>query len=179
MIRDADLWKDDLVATREALAKIARQRMHARRTHVAIERALFLGFYAVRKLFLDGHLSPPLAENPVSVTRFSFRGVDFGRQNQHLLDRWYEMDNPVPATLSLRRICNQFVHSFVFIIQLEQDSTISGFYVVSDDFRKKSLYFVALSDVLRLFYLVGKDRSSHRGHDVNRTTERPGVSLVE
>lgn len=67
------------------------------------------------------------------------------------------MDNPVLAKLSLRRLCNQFVHSFVFIIQLEQNSTIRGFYVVSDDFRKKSLYFVALTDVLKV---LGTDKLS-------------------
>lgn len=55
---------------------------------------------------------------------------------------------------SLKKICDQFVHSVHFSPLVPDGSFCVGFYFVSDYDRKKELYYIQLVNVLNVFLSV-------------------------
>ena len=75
--------------------------------------------------------------------------------NWHQLNRLYDMSTENKERHGIRYLCNQFIHSYIFVMCGE--FRIDGFFVVSDRMRNGKVYYVPLSDILHAFRLVGHD----------------------
>lgn len=71
-------------------------------------------------------------------------------------EMFYDIDHPFSIEISVARLCNQIIHSFVFQIYLEGDSTSVVF--VSDLDRDKHLNGISFNDLAGLFDYVGRER---------------------
>jgi len=54
-------------------------------------------------------------------------------------------------------VCNQFIHSYIFVPAQNKNGSLSGVYVSSDKAKNDKLYFVGVDQILDAFRLVGKD----------------------
>jgi hypothetical protein len=123
-----------------------------------VEREIFVGFYTIRKLISTFKLSKSTKQ--ISVTLESFpatQGEIVDYYNRHNFDELFELDLGTQEQHDLEFLCNQVIHSYIFIIGLCEDGIIKGFYLTSDRMRHKKLYFVPLAQVVSLFRTVGRD----------------------
>ena len=59
-------------------------------------------------------------------------------------------------TRNIRFLCDQFIHSFIFVPDITRRARVAGFYFSSDWARLKKLYFVQLRQVLSAFRTIGR-----------------------
>ena len=57
-------------------------------------------------------------------------------------------------------LCNQFIHSYVFVPELNESNQLQGFFVASDWQKDDSLFYIDVDTVIDLFNLVGNDHPS-------------------
>jgi hypothetical protein len=125
---------------------------------VNLEKDLFLGFYIIRKLMEARKLSVEVESTPVGVTSYPWKG---GRQihilNWDRIDEHYDYLASTSETISLRDLCNLFVHSYVYMPLMSDDRTLEALLVSSDRSRHKKLFSVDAVQTVALFRAVAGD----------------------
>jgi hypothetical protein len=159
VIADSVPWKRDLLRIAAALEKRKVQaRVHwTERTSFLVERDIMIGAYAVRKLVEARKLSDELCAERVAVRRHALKGSPPDIWNRD--DFWdhYDMTNGKRVPLSLTDLCNQIVHSYVWMMSATEDWLFDGIYVSSDRERMRSLYFIGVDALIDVFRSVGMD----------------------
>jgi hypothetical protein len=115
------------------------------------------GFYAVRKLIESQKLSQSLMSKHFTVTEFPPSGKAANLLNWHHIDRLLRLDEPNKTSVDLLSLCNQFVHSYVFVRSLSDQNKLTGIFVASDWKRRSCLYHIEIKQAVELFEEVGRD----------------------
>jgi len=157
MIWESGYWKDDLLRVAARLRRRQQQRRWPQVSLANVEKDLFLGFYAVRKLIDAGKLSDSTVAMTIAVAVHPRMGRAITKMNRHHLDELYDINTSVPGVLGLRELCNQFVHSYAFSTFHREDEGLDAVLVASDREKSVRLFKVSLVDVLTVFERVGHD----------------------
>lgn len=154
MIWESQFWKDDLLRKAQSFDKRRTQRRWPEASLAKIEQDVMLAAYSMRKLVEAEQLSDDVKHSSMKVRTFAATGKAVTRLNWHRLEELYELDAPAAGSISLRDLCNQFVHSYVFVPELG-DGGLQGFLVASDRERSARLFGVALVDFIQVLRRVG------------------------
>jgi hypothetical protein len=130
------------------------------KSYVRLEKELFIGFYAIRKLLDTFKVSDLSRSLTFDLACYQCIGnVDY--LNSHKIDELYDLDSIGTESRDINFLSNQFIHSYIFVPVLGEKAEITGVFVSSDWMRQKKLYFVAINQVLSAFRTIGKDNPSH------------------
>ena len=158
MIWESSYWKEPLLASARWLLHVRLSERSSERTYVRIEREVFFGFYSIRKLLDSQKIS-----DSTKLLSFDLRWHPNTKHvdhlNWHKLDKLYDLNVSRTETRDIRFLCNQFIHSYVFL-PAEDNRRLEGFFVSSDRDRNRKVYFVELRHVLTAFRTVGRDNPS-------------------
>ncbi len=170
MIYESYPWKRFLCRQSEILCRRKLQRRWSESSLACVERELFVSAYAVRKLLDSRKLSDELESTQVGVTRHSWNGrvVDF--MSRHDLDECYDLEVGRPVEIGIRTVCNQIVHSFVFVFSFGDDNGLDGFYVASDRSKHTCVYHVAIDEMIRMLDFVMVDEICAARWERNETS---------
>jgi hypothetical protein len=162
MIHESKYWKQPLLraATWLERASLVDDDDQREKLFAKIEREVFVGFYAIRKLLPTFKLSLATKRLKFELVRFTAKvpasKIDYF--NRHEIDDFYDLDRSDSEEKDLRFICNLIVHSYVFIIEVGEHRSIAGFYVSSDQSTAMGkLYFLGRDQVVQAFRMVGRD----------------------
>ncbi|CAK1742494.1 conserved hypothetical protein [Vibrio crassostreae] len=160
MIWESSDWKEPLLESASRLQKLSRSNEIDESEFVQIEKDVFIGFYAIRKLMDTAKISDSTKSFDVSLKCFpNLKPVDY--MNWHRLDELYDLSGKQCETKTLRVLCNFIVHSYVFMPEVNDEGHLVSFYVTSDKDRNKKLYSVSIEQVINIFKLVGGDYPSN------------------
>lgn len=156
MIFESRFWKDDLLRRADSLAKRKTQRRWSEASLAKVEQDLMLAAYSIRKLIESKKLSDSVASQ--TVPGRSFKPTDHGatRINWDRIEKLYDLSSSTAGTISAQHLVNQLIHSYVFMISLDERS-LEGFYVSSDRDRNKRLLHIGIDAFLALLRSVGSD----------------------
>lgn len=156
MIWESSNWKEPLLTSANYLRRVRLKEGTSGRTCVRIEKEIFIGFYSIRKLLDTFKVSDATKAMTFHLsTHKSRHQVDY--LNWHKLQQNYDLSASTAETHDIRFLCNQFIHSYVFIPAEEEDGRLHGFFVASDRDKGKKCYFVELAQIVKAFRVVGND----------------------
>lgn len=171
MIHESYYWKQPLLRSALWLEKALINDESSERVLARAEREIFIGFYAVRKLLETFTLSTTTKSLTYDLTFFSAQTNAtpdyFNRDN---LEKHYNFNTEALQTLDIEFVCNQVIHSFIFIFVLSESGHIDGVYLSSDRMRKSKLYFLPITTISQLFRTVGRDYPTEQHLTRNRET---------
>lgn len=174
MIHESKYWKQPLLRAASWMHKLRVQDSEVgERDLVRVEREIFIGFYAIRKLLETFKVSLSTKELRLDVQAFKAnteRKADYF--NKTNIDELFDLDHPCQEQRDIGFLCNQIVHSFIFLIATRENGALEGFFVASDSMRFKKLYFVGIDQVIHAFKLVGKDYPSSMQLRRNESTDQ-------
>lgn len=114
MILESSFWKEPLLRSASYLNHLRMSDRTSERTLVRIEKEVFVGFYAARKLLEAFKVSDKTKDSTFNLTWHpALRRVDL--HNWHDLDRNYDLAKLHTEKRDIMFLCNQFIHSYVFI----------------------------------------------------------------
>ncbi|CCG95774.1 hypothetical protein DET61_1154 [Marinobacter nauticus] len=154
MIWESSDWKEPLLKSAKWLRSVKFSDRTQEKTFVRIEKELFIGFYSIRKLLETLKVSDSTKKLKFEVEWYPNK-EPVHDLNWHHLDRLYDLSSRHLETRDIGFLCNQFIHSYVFVVA--GDAEIDGVYIASDKIRNKKVYFVSLQNILRAFRVVGRD----------------------
>lgn len=171
MIHESRHWKTPLLraATWLERLRLPDDEVAAERNLVRVEKELFFGFYAIRKL-----LDTLKVSDSTKAMRFELQWspcvapVDYF--NAHRVEELFDLKTSHRETRDIHFLCNQFIHSYVFVALEGEERQLVGCFVSSDRTRHEKIYFVGLAQVLSAFRTVGRDYPSSSHMQRNPTT---------
>jgi hypothetical protein len=113
--------------------------------------------YAVRRLHEAHKVSDALAARQWAIVEH--RLIDRAPDLWGRFEPWeyYDFESSHDVELDLTRLCNQIIHSWVWMISATTNGEFDGIYVSSDRQRRRSLYFMHVDVLVALFRTVGNE----------------------
>lgn len=142
MIWESRYWNEDLLRNADYLEEWLERVDWNEEELVGFEKAVLLSAYAMRKLAESYKLSDQTASRPVPVIKYPSRGEKVSLRNWWEYRELYDLESGNRETLSLLKLCNQLIHSFIFFVEPEdgEDVRISSLLFNSDRDRNRLLY---------------------------------------
>lgn len=159
MILESSFWKDDLLKLADKLQLRIIQKRWGGKNIFALEKDLFIGFYAIRKLIESEKISDSVKLKQYRVSEFEYRGSRNLVFNTFSFDK-YKFDQPKKRALTISQICNQFIHSFYFLPSFSEEGNLIGFYICSDHQRIKSIFLITIFDIIDIYNVIGNNYPS-------------------
>ncbi|MBX9470296.1 MAG: hypothetical protein KL839_21680 [Rhizobium sp.] len=158
MITESYYWKKPLLVGAKFIKKNLVAKDISEAQFARIEREIFIGFYAIRKLLeATGKVSAETHTMKVGLTRYEKREgrpvVDWYNRSEFW--EFYNLDKPVQESRDLLYVAHRIVHSFIFILSGEDGSC--GAFFTSDRDRNTRLNFICTDEIVRVFETVGQD----------------------
>jgi hypothetical protein len=165
MIWESRDWKEYLLKTALNLSKRIHQKRWTERSFFLFEREIFFAFYSVRKLIEAKKLSDYVVEAKISLQAFKSMGLPVTRFNRDGINELYDLQNPSSESIKLKDICNQFIHSYIFVPCFGESNELDGIIFCSDHTRKHRVFKLAIADLIEALKMVDSDYPSS-GHYV-------------
>ena len=160
MIWESHYWKSDLLKIATRLKKRKEQKKWFETSLARVEQDVMLGFYIVRKLKEAQKLTVSLVEQQVNIQAFPSNGINVTCMNWHRLNELYDFTLPNGQMRYLGFICDQIIHSYVFMVEFDDNSTIKGILFCSDQKRNTELYSLKIDKLIELFDDIGNNYPS-------------------
>ena len=160
MIWESHYWKRDLLKISKKLNNRQNQKKWFETSLAKVEQDIMLGFYTIRKLKEAKKLSDSIANERVLLEAFPATGKPVTYMNWHKLDELYDLSKPNGQSRHLGFICDQIIHSYVFMANFDEQSKFSGILFCSDKKRNVELYSLSLNKISNLFEKIGNDYPS-------------------
>lgn len=156
MIWESYHWKEPLLKERKYLSKFHATPNTKESTFAGLEKRIFISFYAIRKLIDADKLTTAYLSRKWNIAKYPNMGfVDI--MNWHNFDKKYDLSKETYETRDLEWICNQVIHSFVFILNFRESGLFDGIFVSSDRNKNKCIYCFTRKLIFELFDLIGND----------------------
>jgi hypothetical protein len=157
MITDSYYWKRELLRAASRLRRRLTQRQWPDASLSAVEIAVMVGFYAIRRLAEANKVSDNIIARNIAMTAYPATGKPVHRRNTHKIDKLYNFEAPRQEHRSLAFVWNQVIHSYIFQPTLSDIGGLDGVLFCSDRERNTLLYELRVSDVIALFEEVGSN----------------------
>jgi hypothetical protein len=159
LILESCYWKDPLLESAIRLCEFSESTTLEESQMVQIEKDIFIGFYAIRKLMDTIKIKDSTRDLKVQLQWSpNIKQVDL--LNNHRIDELYDLVQLGQETRTLKFICDQIVHSYIFMSVENKKGGLVGFYFTSDTNKQKKLFYIAVQGVVDIFNLVGNDYPS-------------------
>lgn len=151
MISDSIPWREELWRVADRLEKKSKQQRWTERSSFLVERDFMTSAYAIRRLNEAHKIPDDLAKTKVPVIRHKRIGSVPDIWNRHEIWEHYDLENGVPDHITIPHLCNQLIHSFVWVLSVTEDTELfNGAFVASENERHKHLYFLPVESLVAL-----------------------------
>lgn len=161
MITESYYWKRPLLTGAAIIRKYMDKEDITDAQFARIEREVFIGFYAVRKLLeATGKVGPETRDMKVALKWYPKRPlqpvVDWYNRGEF----WelYNLEDPRGEQRDLLYVAHRMVHSFIFVLSGDDDG--HGAFFTSDRDKETRLNFLSTDEIVRVFQAVGSDDPS-------------------
>jgi hypothetical protein len=157
MIYESRYWKEPLIESATLLENYAQQQTELSEEDLAkIEKEIFIGFYSIRKLMDTIAITDSTKGFQLVLVSYPNIKKVFW-YNSHLYDELYDFNTENKETRSLRFVCNQIIHSYMFGIFQKEQGGFEGIVFSSDKDKDNKLYSMDTRQLVEIFRLVGND----------------------
>ena len=156
MIWESCYWKDPLLESATRLCEYSESTSLEESQLVQIEKDIFIGFYTIRKL-MDTIKIKDSTRNIKAQLQWSpnIKLVDI--LNSHRINELYDLKQTSQETRNLKFLCDQIIHSYIFMPAQNEKGGLFGFHFTSDRKKQEKLFYISVQDVINIFNLVGND----------------------
>jgi len=157
MIWESAYWKDDLLKSARILKKKRHQKVWRESSWALVEKTVMIGFYVVRKLMEARKLSDAVIHQKIPVESHLHRGRPVTLTNWDHIDRHYDLDSSHQTQRTLAWLSNQMIHSYIFIVSVDDECGMDGIFFVSDKERNKAIHYLPVERIVEVFETIANN----------------------
>ena len=176
MIHESSYWKDDLLNLANRLERRLLQTRWGDKNLFIIEKEIFFGFYAIRKLIESKKISNSISKCKHKIREFPYVGNP-DLLLTHMKENDYDFSKGKTANLTTVELCNQFIHSHHFLPFIPDSTHLVGFLFCSDRKRTSGIYMITIFDVVDIYRSVGSNYPTSMR--MNRLSNGKRITSIE
>ena len=152
-------WKEDLLKHAKALRHVKNPPRWSEKMVVNFEKNLIISFFLIRKLFETNKVSQKSLKYKAEIFCYKKSGKKITKLNQHSIDEVYNLDQEHKVSKGIIFIANQLIHSCTIFAYRKsiKNRNWDGVYACSEYERDKTIYRIPITEIIKIFQLVGKD----------------------
>lgn len=151
-------WKQDLLVLARRLRSGRKAKRITEKQAVLFEKDLMTAFFWIRKL-IEAHKTSSKTRTYRAKAYLAPRTKNKRNLvNLHDVDTLYNFGKEKRTDIKIDFIANQFIHSFTIYPYREPGKYWSGVIVCSDFQKEKGLLRIEISELSKIFEVVGSDR---------------------
>lgn len=158
MFEQVSRWRRELIGIGTRLEKRYSQKRWSDGTRFNIEKDIFVAFFAIRKLLDGNHVDHLVAQSNWTVTAYPALFGANPSPDPKTFAKNYELSKGAPKRMTLREICNQFIHAGTFSPFVPFGQNMVGIFFSSDWDMSTCLHYLPLVGVMAIVTSVGKNR---------------------
>ncbi len=159
MVLDSRFWREDIGKYAKTFRPMKNPPRWSERLVVNFEKDVTIALFMVRRLAESGKFSTKFKTHRAKVFRCIFNG-ELHRLRYKDIDELYDLNTEQPIQVSAIFICNQFIHANFTYAFRGIDRNWEGLYTSSDFERRKWIYKVPISEVVKILELAAVDMPS-------------------
>ena len=158
MIWESKHWKEGLARTDEFLRECgASPVIEDEEAQVRLEKEIMWAAYAIRKLQDSKKLSESVIRSQIFAQRCPSKSKHVNHMNSHKLHERFDFEETNQHTFSLRRFCNELIHSWIFATDHNDAGELEAILIASDNHRNKCVFRVELDEITKTIEAVSND----------------------
>lgn len=124
---------------------------------VRVEQCIMIGCYCVRKLIEARKLTDRVRERTISLGSHPAQGKPVHLMNWHNIDKLYDLEQSQERLVNLPFLCNQLIHSYVFVCGFNARGGLTSVFFCSDRQRNSCLFHISTRVLANAFAAVSRD----------------------
>lgn len=178
MIEQVTHWRKELYRIAINLEKRYRQKRWTDRSEFSLEKQIFIGFYIIRKIMESKKCNKTLHGTNYRIYSSPYSQKSGIMQNiNHPLND-YNLPVGELELISIKELCNQFIHSYHFVSAVPFGHQLVGFYFVSHNLRKEKIYYIQLIIIIEIFISFFKDQKIELKLDTNKIIGIKNINAI-
>ena len=161
-------WLEELKNSCLFLENLYRKQEWSHELEFRCEKAIFAGFYAIRKLLESNLVEQKIVDRNTKLIKYN--PIDREAFESAFSEKWtsaYKFINGDEWQLSLEKICNQFIHSKIYSPFVPGGTWCVGIFFVSDRDYQKGVYYAQLVRVIETFLSATHGKSINLNLDID------------
>jgi hypothetical protein len=152
MIEEQSYWRADLTKYAQRLKRRYGKLRWSKQTLYEIEKEVFLSAFIIRKLIESGKVDRAVLGLNFQIKKYPIRPGAVRSTDPKTLGSIYDIYHGRDEILSIKKLCDQFVHSYIFspLIISRTHGVVFGLYFSSDCESEKGLYYIPLIKVIEI-----------------------------
>jgi hypothetical protein len=161
MIEEVSYWRADLNKSSDRLKKHYTKRRWSKRTLYEIEKEVFLSAFIIRKLIESGKVDRAILGLNLRIKKYPIRPRATPSTDPKKLVSIYDIYHGRDEVLNVKKLCDQFVHSYIFspLTISREHGVVFGLYFASDCESKEGVYYAPLIKLIEIIGSVARNRS--------------------
>lgn len=158
MFSESYVYKDELLKYANDLLKRKYQKKWFDESYLIIEKEIFFGFFIIRKLCESFKISNFLEKKAYKVGKIYYKmPFNLNFFNMYKILDHINLNNIKTNRINIKKICNQFIHSYyLFILHEKEDNNIKV--LLSSDYSKaKECLIVNIDTIANIFREFGEN----------------------
>ncbi|WP_435235833.1 hypothetical protein ACR30L_19170 [Psychromonas sp. PT13] len=152
-----EYWLNELKDSASFLESLYRKTVWDNELEFKTEKAIFVGFYAIRKLKESKLLSSSICGFNTRLISYPIR-IELVDDKEEKWSKKFNFNQSIKEELALEQLCNQFIHSIIYSPFVPDGMVCAGFFFASDKECKKHVYYVQLIKIVNIFLSVAHNK---------------------
>ncbi|MBR2566589.1 MAG: hypothetical protein IKE29_18510 [Paenibacillus sp.] len=170
MIWESSYWKEDLLKLSDKINRVYLSTAYDEDIAVEFEKDIMIAMYSVRKLVEAKKIPPSTELMGIKIKKFENK-KEVTRLNWHRIKELYDLEKPTNENVKMNYLYNQIIHSYIFLISLNDEEFIEGFYFNSDKTKDQKLFYMDLKTLKEYINVVGNDYPIEERYEYNKIIE--------
>ena len=156
MVIESNYWREDIARYARIFRPQKKPPRWSERLVVNFEKDVTLALFMVRRLAEAGRFSSAMTLHKARIFRCAFHGKPH-RLIYKDIEELYRLENEEPVSKGVAFVCNQFIHADFTFAYRGDDRNWEGLFTSSDFEKRKFLYKVPLSEIVKILELAVVD----------------------
>jgi hypothetical protein len=157
MIDESFYWKRELFKIAVDLRRRRKQRRWPDASLARVELNVMLGFYMIRKLLEARKVSDSIAKRRLRLQLYPATGKRVTYRNTHRIEDLYDFSRSHSETRTVAFICDQVIHSYIFVHCLGEPVGWDGVIFASDRQKSRGVFYLRGRQLVAMFESVARN----------------------
>jgi hypothetical protein len=154
MIWQSYYWKKELLKIADKLDKRINQKKWFEASNANAEKDIMISAFMIRRLYESNKIDKEMFNKTIKICQYKSNGKKINLLKRLSPDNYFDMNKPIFSNLTIKDICNNIIHSYIFIL-IFNDKGFNSFWVASDYNKFKFMLEIEMKIYLPILMKVG------------------------
>lgn len=155
MIWESAFWKNDLIKFSKKIHLRLKQTRWPDAANANAEKEIMISAFVARKLFDSKKISEVLENRELKIIKYKSNGKKINLLRRLSPEKYFDLDQPIKGTIPFRILCNQIIHSYIFMLLMNDKGNLTHFWVASDYDKFKFIYQIDVKTYASVLLQIG------------------------